>query len=432
LLNNPFTPSNIASAPDDFFGRASELRILKQALRVGSVAIHGAIGIGKSSLLARTLLEMEGFGSKRRDADAVTVVGHKDVETIDDAARLVLERLVFIDEKKKTIKFKIGSFFEHESGEVFRNFENDRHLAALQKLLEKESLNAVLKDKKFLIIAVDEADKCPVPLAQLIRAITTQVQLEGIKSVRFLAAGVSGFYEKMIGEDQGLTRFIYKTVSLEPMSVEDATDLVVTKLSLVAEDARQAGNELEISSDIIPRMVALSGGHPHILQLLGSYVVEHEDEDPDGIIDSKDLLSSLTTICYQDRAQAYDATLHMLTLEQRLEDFQKLLSLAENRFPTRIPRREALELVGTEPLQWFTEHDILSVAHDNYGLVDEFLRIRILFDSERNEEDRKLLESRIIDETSTEEFAEAEFFESDDDDLHPPMYEDPEMESDED
>ena len=80
----------------------------------------------------------------------------------------------------------------------------------------------------------------------------------------------------------------------------------------------------------------------------------------------------------------------------------------------------------------FTEHDILSVAHDNYGLVDEFLRIRILFDSERNEEDRKLLESRIIDETSTEEFAEAEFFESDDDDLHPPMYEDPEMESDED
>jgi hypothetical protein len=410
MLRNPFTPSFIASSPDDFFGRSQELGIVKTAIRMGCVAIHGPIGIGKSSLLARAVLEMEGFAGER-SAQAVTITGYKDVRTIDEAARHILEALVNIDESHRKVTFKIGSLFEHESGDVTRNFVEGRHLAALQKLLGRESLKAALREDQMLIIAVDEADKCPVPLAQLVRAVTSDAQHAGIKTIRFLMAGVSPFYETMLAEDRGIGRFVYRTISLDPMTPEDAADLLQTKLDSVLEDAQNSGIALRLGKDVIPRVVALAGGHPHILQLLGSYLVEHEDQDPDGTIDSKDLVSSLSRVCYQDRAQAYDATLHMLSLENKLEDLQKLLDLTEGRLPTRIPRTTAVETVGPDVLKWFVDRDILSLSSTSsahYGLVDEFLHVRLMLDQEQSEQGKEALEANIVDQVSIEEFVETE------------------------
>ena len=410
MLKNPFTPSFIATAPDDFFGRSDELRVVKGALAMGCVAIHGPIGIGKSSLLARAVLELEGFGGEGV-AEAITVTVHKDIKTIDEAARHVLEALVDIDEAHRKVTFKIGSLFEHESGDVTRNFVAGRHLAALTRILGRESLKAALKDRQLLIIAIDEADKCPIPLAQLVRAVTSDAQLAGVKSIRFLLAGVSPFYERMLEEDQGIGRFVYRTISLEPMTPEDASDLLRTKFESVMDDAEDSGIALQIATDVIPRLVALSGGHPHILQLLGSYLVEHEDQDPDGIIDSKDLISSLQRVCYQDRAKAYDAALHALSVENKLEELQQLLSLAGGRFPTRIPRTKAVDTVGPDVLTWFVDRDILSVpsaGSAQYGLVDEFLRIRLLLDSEQSEQSKQALEAEIVRSVSIEEFVEAE------------------------
>jgi len=410
MLKNPFTPSFIASAPDDFFGRSDELRVVKGALGMGCVAIHGPIGIGKSSLLARAVLELEGFGDDQV-AQAVTVTVHKDIKTIDEAARHILEALVDIDETHRKVTFKIGSLFEHESTEVTRNFEQGRHLAALRKILGRETLQLTLKDQQLLIIAIDEADKCPIPLAQLIRAVTSDAQHAGVKSVRFLLAGVSPFYERMLEEDPGIGRFVYRTISLEPMSPEDAADLLETKLDSVVKHAQESGITVEITPDVIPRVIALSGGHPHILQLLGSYLVEHEDQDPDGIIDSKDFLDSLSRVCYEDRAKTYDSTLHMLTVENKLEDLRQLLALAGGRFPTRIPRIKAVDAVGPNVLTWFVDRDILSIPGADsaqYGLVDEFLRVRLLLDLEQSEQSKKALEAHIVQAVSLEDFIEAE------------------------
>ena len=89
-LYNPFTPSEIAANPDDFFGRSDELNLMCNSLPQGSVAIQGVVGIGKSSLLSRGLIQMEGFDSDN-SAKSVMAVGDKDVKTVDEAARLLLE-----------------------------------------------------------------------------------------------------------------------------------------------------------------------------------------------------------------------------------------------------------------------------------------------------------------------------------------------------
>ena len=399
-LYNPFTPSEIAANPDDFFGRSEELNLMCTSLPQGSVAIQGVVGIGKSSLLSRGLLQMEGFDSEN-SAKSVMAVGDKDVKTVDEAARLVLESLVNIDEKHHKISFKIGPVFEAESTEICRNFSEGRHLAVLKRVVESQFLKHLLGNSKFLLFGIDEADKCPAPLARLIRSICTHTQHQGVKRVRFVLAGVTSFFQKMVVEDVGVNRFFYRTVLLKPMSLEDATELIETKLAQVGEAAEKQHIVINTDPDVIPKIVRLSGGHPHLLQLLGSHLVIHENEDPDGIIDSRDLVNALRQICFEDRAGVYNSIMHMLTLYGRLEDLETLLDIAEKGFPTRIPKLQAVDAVGEEALKWLADHEVLSPQEDSYyGLVDEFLRIRFMLGESESAAAQRSTERAIIRDSS--------------------------------
>jgi hypothetical protein len=415
MLINPFTPSEIASAPDDFFGRTHELQTVCRSLLQGSVAIEGAIGIGKSSLLARVRLLMEGFMSED-NAKSVVAVGEKGIETADDAARLILEQFVTIDQKEESVTFKLGSLFEKKSSQICRSFVTGRHLEALKRIVERESLDTLLPRNAFLLLAVDEADKCPVPLARLIRSVVTHTQHGGVNRVRFIVAGVSPFFQKMVDEDPGVNRFFYKTISLEPMPLEDAAELLEVKFALVTEQAEREGLEVQVQPEVIARIAVLSGGHPHILQLLGSHVIEHENEDPDGELDSNDLANSLRRVCYEDRARVYDSTLHMLELEGKLEALDEIIHRSARGFPTRMGRGLATELVGKESIRWLVEHNILSQASDlEYGLIDEFLRVRLLLDSAQAAESlpERALEERRLEKEILQSVNVAEMVESD-------------------
>jgi hypothetical protein len=146
---------------------------------------------------------------------------------------------------------------------------------------------------------------------------------------------------------------------------------------------------------VVERIVALSGGHPHILQLMGSHVVEHENNDPDGIIDSRDLVNSLRTICYEDRSHVYESTLHMLELHGQLDTLKALLGMATAAFPTRLSRARALRTANAETLKWLVNNNIFTVLPDEeYGLVDEFLRIRMHMDAD--EEDAAEAENHML------------------------------------
>lgn len=391
MLINPFIPSEIASLPEEFFGRSEELEMLERAIAKGSIAIHGPVGIGKSSLLARLGLLVEGFGSAHQ-SDVVVAVADRSVATLDDAARLVLERFVEVDESQSKIQLRLGNVVSMESSEVCKYFAQGRHLAALKRIIEEEHL----RHKELLVLAVDEADKAPRPLAQLFRSISTHVQLEGIKSIRFLLAGLSPFLAEMIEEDAGVNRFVYKAIRLQALSEAEASELIETKLGIVVEAASAEGVLLEVDPSVVEHVVRLSGGHPHLLQLLGSHLVEHEEQDPDGVFDARDLVNSLTTICYEDRAAAYEGTLHLLEVNGMVEAFRSLMEGATSKCPTRIDRRWAIENVDKGPLEWLLEHDVLTIASaDEYGLADEFLWVRLVMDSAAQE--AALMEGHILD-----------------------------------
>ena len=125
----------------------------------------------KSALLARGLAAMEGFGTDR-SAKSVVAVGDKDVDSIDKAARLLLHSLVDIDEAQKRVKFKIGSLSERELPKLSDTSRMDAIWISSNDWLRRMYVNELLtKDYKYLILAIDEADKCPVPLARLVRSV---------------------------------------------------------------------------------------------------------------------------------------------------------------------------------------------------------------------------------------------------------------------
>ncbi len=387
MLSNPFTPSEIAGLPEDFFGRGEELRLIEHGLAKGSVAIQGPMGMGKSPLLTRIRLLMEG---RPHGAKSVIAVGDKEVKAVDDAARLLLQAFVEMSEAANTLTFKLGTLFEVESAEICGHLKAGHDLAALKKIVERENLKRISADQQPLIFAIDEADKCPISLARLIRSLIMHAQQNGVKNLRFLLAGVSPFFQVMLKEDAGVNRFFAQTITLLPMSQEEAAQLIETKLAQAAQEAEQQGLRLQVQPTIIARVAALSGGHPHLLQLLSSYLLANEESNPDGV-------NALRKICYEDRGFVYDATLHQLEVYSMLETLKNVFTVASPEFPTRMARRAVHKVADDQAVAWLIAEHILSVvSHEEYGLMDEFLRIRMLMDETEREGDMFMLEKRLI------------------------------------
>lgn len=389
---NPFTPSEIASLPEDFFGRDKEIQLLARSINQGSVCIEGSFGIGKSSFMSRTLLHMDGFASDENNI-FIMVVGHADIKTVDDAALLVLDKLVSIDSAEKKLRIGFSTIISYESSEAYSYFNEGRHLSALSKIVADKAFTAQISGVNKFIIAIDECEKCAPAIAMLMRTLCTEIQLQGIKNLRFVLAGVSPFYQTMANTDRGVTRFIYKCLHLEPLDQDTSQALLDEKFSQLTSSIYDGGGALNIHPDVIDRIAAMSGGHPHLLQLLGSHVVEHEYEDPDGCIDLRDLVGSLREICYQSRGRDYDLLIHTMKNESYFSDYCSFITLAGGRFPSRIDREQALENIDGGSLDWLMSRNIISLQDDKtYSVVDEFLRIRVVLDLQDSKVDEMEVE----------------------------------------
>ena len=393
-LTNPFTPSEIVSTPDLFYGRATEIQTLTRYIRQGNVAIQGGIGIGKSSLLSRTLLHLNGFNSSEH-SESINVVMNSEIESIEDVARFVLEKLISVDATQNKLILDL-KFIKYESTEAFALFKQNRHLASLLRILKDKSFSESLDDdNSYFIIAIDEADKCPRPLARFIRNVLTELQLEGFNNFRFILSGIGPFVDEMISEDGGIIRFITRRLNLGKMDSADADNLITSKLSLVTKKAEESGLDVRIDPDVVTRIVKLSGCHPHLLQLLGSHLLEHEIDNPDNLIDNRDLIGSLREICFMSRGTIYNKIISNLKNENKYYVFLEIIKLVKDSFPGTIDTNIVNSLFLKEDIDWLISQNIIYINSINqYEIIDEFLRIRILIDEE--EKDELVIENRLL------------------------------------
>lgn len=381
-LVNPFIPMKAATSPDDFFGRKEEIAFLDSGLGAGHVAIQGSIGIGKTSLLERMRLLEEGFNQMSSSAESYIVLGNKDIGNLDDAAKLVLQEFVQVDSIQKTRKFGISKIIATEKNvtEIKTNFPVGRCLGVLKEIILKWSMN---NPKKRLILAFDEADKCPRFFAQLFRNITGYCDVNHVSNIRLMVAGVNPYFQKMVEEDAGVRRFFTEVINVKPLQPEEAEELLIKKFRIVRNRAKKERLTLNIDLNVVEQITRLSGGHPHLIQLLGYRIIENENSDPDGVIDNRDLVGSLRTICFQDRSVVYQSIIHLLDIEGKLEPLKDLFNIADVKCPTKINRDAALEIVDRDLIQWYVDNNILlPESGDSYRLEDEFLRVRLMFDEE--------------------------------------------------
>ena len=400
-----------ATSPDDFFGRNEEIASLERGLEAGHVAIQGGIGIGKTSLLERVRILEEGFNNSGSSTESYIILGNKDVSNLDDAAKLVLQEFVQVDNIQTTKKLGISKIILGEKSvtEIKSNFPEGRCLSVLKGILLKWGIT---NQEKRLILAFDEADKCPRYLAQLFRNITGYCDVNHVINIRLMVAGVNPYFQQMVDEDAGVRRFFTEIITLKPLSDEGAEELLHKKFKIVRKKAKKENLGLNIDFGIVEKIIHLSGCHPHLLQLLGYRIIENENSDPDGTIDNRDLVGSLRTICFEDRAVVYQSVIHLLDIEGKLEPLKQLFNVADMKCPTKISRDAALDIVDRESIQWYVDNNILlSEPGDFYRLEDEFLRVRLMFDEDELTQDK---EKRIIeDERYSDPYENPSFYDDD-------------------
>ena len=93
----------------------------------------------------------------------------------------------------------------------------------------------------------------------------------------------------------------------------------------------------------------------------------------------------------------YDSTLHELEVHGKLDALRDLLQIAEAGFPTVMDRASAADAADPEAILWLSEHNVIFTSSDeSYGLVDEFLRIRMIMDAEELEIEREEAEREVL------------------------------------
>jgi hypothetical protein len=374
-LENPFTPTSLASGEGEFFGRSHELDVLQDNLKLGHIAIHGPVGIGKSSLLARISKIMQGEIDGEHRSVHVQGVCSQEIKTSDQAAAMILSTLPVGTQSKS--KWKVGTpFLGWESESSSGAASGETPMSVLRRFI----LDAAANQMEYFIVAFDQAENCPAALTALVRTLATSVELEGCKKLRLILSGVSPSFDKVTDGDTGLKR-IFSQVRVLPLHSDEATELVETKFHFVISKSEEAGIHVEIDPKVSEGIVRLSGGHPHIIQLLGSHLIQHENSNPDDLIDAKDLGGAVRRICYQDRGDIYNQIIEKLETTDMIRPLVSMLALAESKFPTIIKTKDAKEVVGKEFVEELIKRDIfVREGKSKLRLVDEFLSLRLALD----------------------------------------------------
>jgi hypothetical protein len=368
-LINPFWTSGLVSQVDQFFGRGAELGQFEENIERGGVAICGPVGIGKSSLLSRLSLK----------AVCVMAMCSSGNEPWQLARKLYNQFRNVTHKKVKQRGFDIY-------GAIWKDTTEDRELAGDEYITAVyEILYDISKTDQFdyVVVQFDECHSCAPALALLIRELKEQLEHSGVQEIRFITAGIGAYIDRMLEANDGIGRALQNRFNLIPWSEEETIEFVQAKLAEVCRDAMARGIEVTIrgtrDDDLPTILYNLSGGHPFLAQLLGAYLIRHENADRDGSLDPRDLVGGMKEICTRNRLLEYNQMIASLEESGMLSSYQALIGSLESKEPSQISSEKLSDVISEDEAKWFLDNGFMfETVLGGYQLTDELLRVSLL------------------------------------------------------
>lgn len=376
-LADPFWTSGVVNRVEEFWGREAELDDLEANIKRSGIGINGPVGIGKSSLLSIMRLMIEGFGTDIGSTSALAMCGSEDKPW--HLARKLFRHFRQVTVKKvqeKGIDLK-GLFWKESTEE--NDLQEGDYITAVYEVLSQLSGKF-----RFIVLFFDEAHKCPLSLAGFIRELKEQLEHEGVSEVRFVTAGIGDYLGRMIKCDSGIGRAFQNRFLLTPWDEESTKTFVRTKLEDAVSDAKHNGLKYEIrgshdEEELETTLYRMSGGHPFLTQLLGSYLIRHENADPDGYLDPHDLVGAMREICSKTRLPEYNEMIQTLESAGMMDAFRGITQSLFRHGPSQITRADLDLAIGEDSKAWFLENGFVFEREAGvFQLTDELLRVSVM------------------------------------------------------
>ena len=260
MFDNPFSPL-MGGKPDSFFGRQELIGRFERALDVrGSddraLFITGTRSLGKTTLVERLSQKAAAAGWDTFDINA------------GNALNSLFRCLARFDTQSTTIAPQLSVSVLGSGGSIGGSgITQTSHYTVddLDTLL----LEVCAKANKGVFISIDEIQKVPLDDVSLICCAFQMASRKGF-DIALAVAGLPYAYNAVIQHD-GCT-FMRRCVH------EELRLLTRGEVQGAFESTFDSVKGLRLDSDALQRLVAMSSGHPYMMQLLGYFVVEYANQ----------------------------------------------------------------------------------------------------------------------------------------------------------
>ncbi len=258
LVYQIFSPSAPIENEALFIGRVEQLQKIKDAIeeRGQHVVMYGSRGAGKTSIanIVCTIFE--------------NVVTSKITCNRSDSFFSIWEKAL----KKIT--------FESNNKTIGYTGTEKKAIVRLS-LPEKEYIEpADIEDifqslNENVLIVFDEYDCIEDLQAKLLMADTLKMMSDNVPNITVMIVGIAESVDELIGEHPSLERCI-KQIDVPLMSDEDAENMIANNMRIL---------EMEMSEEIVDRIVQYSSGFPHYIHSLCKFAVMNAiEEESDEIV----------------------------------------------------------------------------------------------------------------------------------------------------
>lgn len=358
-----FTPKTIASREmferrneDDASGNPGLQDNLQDGLREvgGQVILFGDTGVGKSSLLR--------YAAEDEKLSTVTVECFSS-KSYDDLIEDAIRKLVDVREISRTSSKTVGAEAEGElkvkflvslKGKLTGSYEKGREFEVVQKT-PLDALLAAMAATKTSLIVLDNFQNVTNPESRHLVAQTMEFlsdRASDTNDVKMVVIGIADDAPSLIGGSGSFRRRVTE-IGVPRMPDDEIAAILGRGFRLL---------DINVSKEIIDRLVFFSDGFPYFAHLLGLHIARWVRREK-----SADVTEEVITRALQRAVSSVDAS-YGERLEKAFEaggDIQ--------------PRKSILKLLAASDRREWKSNDIIAVWEEAYGRRDayQFLHVAL-------------------------------------------------------